>query len=181
MTGGTGPCENTGRLLPQGKGLAMKDVDGKTILSRDELAGLLYQYWLSLRLSEAEMQETAEQWHISTWTPELRRKFRQELVAIHTWMLADACQALLLDPDQIRSLLNSVCWEVYQHLAETKELDYPTWGESLANRWDEYTAAMTEGAVWNLAKMIDMNLFGGNCPDLSWRCGGHSTVNPTHS
>jgi len=145
------------------KGLGMEDADGKQTLSREEFAFVLFE-WLALRLTEEKIQWTASLCQITTWTPELRRKFREELIAIQTWMLVDMLQPMLPDKDELLSIVDAVHSQVYEHLAQPVNVDYRTWGASLTKKWDEYNAAMAckhqQGPLWELAKKIDANLFG---------------------
>ena len=94
----------------------------------------------------------------------MRRKFKEELLAIQTWILVDACQVMFPNRDVLYPLLDSVHSLVYEQLAGSVDIDYRTWGMSLAKKWDEYNAAMAsnpKSPFWELAKKIDTNLFGG--------------------
>ena len=124
---------------------------------------MLFQ-WLSLRLTEEEIQYAGKLWSIPENSLALRCKFREELMAIHTWMLADMLQTMFPDEEEFHAMLGAVLSQIYEHLANATDVDYGTWGLSLTAKWNGYSAAMPsthqQGPLWVLAKHIDSNLFG---------------------
>ena len=128
-----------------------RDEEGKASLSQQEFVWLLCR-WLSLHLTEAQIQYAAEVWRIPIETPDLDHKFREELIAIHTWMLGDYLLSVFPDKEKLYAMLDTVHYRVYESLATVPDIDYRTWKAMLARKWDGYYAAMVsthqEGSFW---------------------------------
>lgn len=151
----------------------------KVKVSREEFAEVLF-YWLCLHVGKKGIEKAAKAFDLKVkgyedFSTILRKvtgnkkdfdkvRIFEELFALNMWLIVYSCERIFEDIDKRNECLDIFHRIVYQTLLEEEEEDFDQWLLSMGTRYIEYNKAPetkhTLGPVWELATVVNKNLFG---------------------
>lgn len=134
----------------------------KVKVSKHQFSEILY-FWLSNRLSNQAIEETAKDLDFVINNNEDFNKLFDELFTLNMWLIVRACERVFDDDEKRNDCLDTFHHLVYERYHKGTEENFDDWIALMAKRYIDYVKAMdTEhpaGPAWVLAKVINKNLF----------------------
>ncbi len=141
----------------------------KLRVSTGEFAEVLYR-WLSLSITEKEINEKAKDFGFKTIKSEDTDKVFTEMLAYNMWLIVFSCEAVIEDEYKSNECLDIFHRYVYEGHFYDKEQNFLNWQQSLLQKYDEYYKAReTEHPStpsWVVAKLLTKNVLGENTNNL---------------
>jgi len=145
----------------------------KVKVSREEFAEALF-YWLTSQVNTKKIKQLAKLSNPEHKEKELfglnlehKTEFNiliEELFDLNMWLIVHVCERVFEDTDKRDECLDIFHHIVYQRLLEEEEEDFDQWALSMSTRYIDYNKATktenTLGPLWELATVVNKNLFG---------------------
>lgn len=147
----------------------------KVKVTREEFAKVLL-VWLLWSLSEEQIQQTARASSLEETEDSLKLfgldlenkgdldKLLQELFVLNMWSIVFSCEVVFKDVNKRDECLDIFHRLVYEEFLEEKREDFEDWLLAMSVRYAAYLKAWGDegepGPLWNLAKVINVNIFG---------------------
>lgn len=142
----------------------------KIKVSREEFAEVLC-YWLANQVNTKAIQQLAEVLDVEDKPQELfginlknkknLNTLTEELFALNMWSIVYSCERIIEDIDKRNECLDTFHLIIYQRILKGTEENFNQWKLSATAKYIDYNEAMeTENPLWQLATVVNKNLFG---------------------